>query len=136
MKSFIRILTLLIIFLVVTSEQCQDKKLAEELLPGYKLYDAPNDLDRTGLIFRVTPDGERFNVGYLEVKPETGRIEIKSTAQTKTLTIGAIAKFLNIDQKDINLGADVDLKRKVVLLMKMSNTNSELVSLFSSLKTL
>lgn len=131
MKNVFKFLLLLFSFVVLKSESCNDKKKVEKLLPGYSFYDAPNDLDKTGLIFRVTPDGQRFNVGYVSVTPDKGRIEIKSTAQTRTMSLNALASFLKIDKSKLSVDGNLDLKRKITLRVKMANNQQEALTDFA-----
>lgn len=131
MKSIFKILMLSLSFIVLKSESCNDKKKVEKLLPGYSFYDAPNDLDKTGLIFRVTPDGQRFNVGYVSVVPDSGRIEIKSTAQSRTMSLNALASFLKVDKTKLTTQGNLDLKRTITLKIKLSNNQQQVLTDFA-----
>jgi len=131
MKKAFKFLVVLLSFVILKSENCNNNNKVEELLPGYSFYDAPNDLDKTGLIFRVTPNGQRFNVGYVAVTPDNGRIEIKSTAQSRTMSINALANFLKIDKSKLSVDGNLDLKRKITLKVKMANNQQEALTDFA-----
>lgn len=130
MKKLVRFSILCMLFVLLKAESCNNKKV-DALLPGYSFYDAPNDLDKTGLIFRVTPNGQRFNVGYIEILPDNGRIEIKSTAQTRTMSINALASFLKMDITKINTDGNLDLKKKITFKVKMANNQQESLTDFA-----
>jgi hypothetical protein len=124
MKKLLQLSLQVIVFTVLTSESCNGPQF-KELLPGYTFYDAPNDLDKPGLIFRVTPQGERFDVTYLNVTPQQGRIEIKELEQEKTLSLNAIASFLHLSKSQLQAKGSLDLSQKVTFKIKMSSNTQE-----------
>jgi hypothetical protein len=135
MKKIFHFTILVLSFVVLSSGECNGDKGSKNeiasLLPGYTFYDAPNDLDKTGLIFRVTPEGQRYDVGYLDVTPGQGRIEIKSTQQERNMTINALANFLKIDKTKLSADANMDLNNKVSFRIKLIDNVQESLTDFA-----
>ncbi len=133
MKNVLLHSTLVCLFLQISCKPPKSTVQQElnNILPGYAFHEAPNELDKPGLIFRVTPNGQRFPVGYLNVIPDKGKIEIKSISETKSLSVGVLANLLELPQNKIKLGTDVDLNKVLKFNMKATNTSIESLTDFA-----
>lgn len=67
-----------------------------EILTGFKLYDAPNAIDKPGRIYRLSSDNKTdYLVEYLPVNPQPNNIVIPEKERTKTMKIGTFLSFIS-----------------------------------------
>lgn len=67
-----------------------------EILQGFKLYDAPNAVDKPGRIYRLSSDNKTdYLVEYLPVNPQPNNIVITERERTKTMKIGTVLSFIS-----------------------------------------
>lgn len=67
-----------------------------EILSGFKLYDAPNAVDKPGRIYRLSSDNKTdYLVEYLPINPQPNNIVIPEKEKTKTMKIGTMLSFIS-----------------------------------------
>jgi hypothetical protein len=67
-----------------------------EILPGFKLYNSPNAVDKPGRIYRLSSDNKTdFLVEYLPIHPQPNNIVIPEKEKTKTMNIGSMLSFIS-----------------------------------------
>jgi hypothetical protein len=67
-----------------------------EILPGFKLYEAPNAVDKPGRIYRLGSDNKTdYLVEYLPINPQPNSIIIPEKEKTKTMNIGTVLSFIS-----------------------------------------
>ena len=89
----------------------------KEILPGYKLYEAPNAIDKPGRIYRLSKDRKTdYLVEYLDIKTEPERITIPQKEQTKKVKNNTLLSFISRKRKG----------SVSVAINKVSNFNFEL----------
>ncbi|GMQ24579.1 hypothetical protein Aoki45_12610 [Algoriphagus sp. oki45] len=85
-------ITLLAIVLTCSFWSCKPT----EILPGFKLYDAPNAVDKPGRIYRLSNDNKTdYLVEYLPINPQSSSIVIPEKEKTKTMKIGTMLSFIS-----------------------------------------
>lgn len=90
-----------------------------EILPGFKLYEAPNAIDKPGRIYRLGNDNKTdYLVEYLPVNPQPKNIIIPEKEKSKTLNIGSVLSFIS---KSSNVNASGSFNSD-----KVSNFNFKL----------
>jgi hypothetical protein len=105
--------------IIATMYSCSPYK---EILPGYKLYDSPNSIDKPGKVYRLSSDGKTdFVVEFLNINVEPQTIIIKEKEQLKKTNINAIISFIS---KKGSIGADLDLnyEKEISFKFKLGGT--------------
>jgi hypothetical protein len=116
LKIFLNI-SVIIAFLSFTS--CSPFK---EILPGYKLYDAPNSIDKPGKIYRLSGDGKTdYVVEFLELKLNPQTIIIKDQEQEKKTSINSIIPFIS-KGKAINVSTNLNMEKETTFRFRLAQT--------------
>jgi len=122
-----KILNLLIcIGICVSSISCSS---VQEILPGYKMYAAPNGADKPGRIYRLGNDKKTdFLVGYVEVNPAAEIIVIPEREQTKTFSLGALMSFVSAGGTTIGANGGLNIDQVSKFKIKLNDTHVYKVS--------
>lgn len=113
----------------------------QEILPGYKMYAAPNGADKPGRIYRLGNDKKTdFLVGYLEVKPTPEIIVIPEREQTKSFNLGALVSFISAGGTSIGADAGLNLAQVSKFKIKLNDahvykiSDHDIVGIYPDLK--
>jgi hypothetical protein len=88
MKYFLSVFLLALIVL----NSCKPR----EILAGFKLYEAPNAVDKPGRIYRLAADNKTdYLVEYLPITPQGSVIIIPEKEKTKTMNVKTVLSFVS-----------------------------------------
>lgn len=113
----------------------------QEILPGYKMYAAPNGADKPGRIYRLGNDKKTdFLVAYLDVNPTAQIIVIPQREQTKTLNLGTLVSFISTGGTIVGANAGLNLDQISKFKIKLNDahvykiSDHDIVGIYPDLK--
>lgn len=118
----LRLLAISVIFFVFSgcSHLCPTNKLLEEIMPGYSMHPAPNELDKPGLVFMVKSDGVRIDVMQLEgFTVHTGIVAIQSYKGERDIALGFMFNFIGLEIKNIHAETGMNAEKKFIFRLKL-----------------
>ncbi len=125
-------LTVLIFFSFIFFTSCSNKlpkkqkfeeNLANTLIQNYSMHDSPNELDKPGVIFRVTPDGKRFEVATLDLKTRRGKAEVSRYNGSRDLQAKFFLNFIGL--KNLPLELNNSLSKNMEVKFEIDNVEIE-----------
>ena len=91
-----------------------------ELLPGYKLMDAPNSSDKPGRVYRMTDDGKTdLLVEYLPVSPQGEKIVISDREKAKKLSSTNVFSFVSNGKLDLGSKVGANFEKTATFNFKL-----------------
>jgi hypothetical protein len=77
--------------------QREYKEPPTQVLPtGWQFYSNPTTLEPVGTVFRIDPEGRKYNVTQLPVLPTTGTEVMGKVRQKLVTRVDVVARFLGI----------------------------------------
>lgn len=78
---------------------------AGALPPGWQFYSNPTTLEPPGTVFRIDPDGRKYNVDSLKVVIQSGPEAVASVEESVAANTGMVARFIGLPTVAADLGA-------------------------------
>jgi hypothetical protein len=78
---------------------------AGALPPGWQFYSNPTTLEQPGTVFRIDPEGRKYNVDSLKVAIQSGPEAVASVEESVAANTGMVARFIGLPHIAANIAA-------------------------------